>query len=546
MPRLFSSFLILLILAGNGRGLVFAYQFRQVSQPVRINKQEYGLGELVSFLRGKEIKVVYAIASVGFRLMSETGREIICSEPWLGISARHTQMVDAGDGFAYVLKGQRDTEKFFTSLRLAGGKYEMEEVHPGLTVFHSFSPPQSGTEIAGSGWSATSDCRERAVSKAFDGITSTRWTTQRPQRPGMFFLLDMGRVERVNRVSLLCTSERDSPKYFTLLTSVDGDEWGEIISIDTPYFPGVHWSGSHLFWEKRSGNLDIHFQAVNARYVKIVLKGLSRHFYWSIDEMFVYRPVERVHHLSETEIMKLGERLIKNGVKRVYGPEWLMAKLASFSAGELKTLWRYNRENVYNEFPRNVDFGDGTAFVLDGSKTSVLKDFRGVAKLGDMSGYYIYSVSGRLRELTPLRWEAGSNCRPEEVSFAFDRDWLTRWSSGKPQEPGVYYQLDLGRVQNVAEVLLSFAGSPHDYPRGFKLLTSVDGTDWKEMKTKMGVRFDYFWTGEHLLKASGDPAEAQISFEPIPARFAKIVLTEGDPTYYWSIHEIHVYTNGFL
>ena len=517
-----------------------------------MNKQEYELGELVSFLKRKKIRDVYANASVSFRLMSKTRREIVCSEPWIGISPHYTQVVDAGDRFAYVFKDERNAEKFVTSLYLAGGEYEREEIHPWFTVFYSFSPPQSGTEIERAGWSAVSDYSEDALSNAFDGISSTRWTTREPQRPGMSLLLDMGKVEKVNRVSLLCSAERDCPKYFTLLTSIDGVEWSEIVSVDKRYFPGLRWSGRHLFWEKRTGNLDIHFSPLSARYIKITLKSFCSHFYWSINEMFVYRPVERAEYLSEGQIMKLGERLINDGVLYVYGPEWLMAKLAGFSGGKLKTLWRYNRKSVYNEFlkpqvsfSRNVHFGDSTRFILDKRRINVLSDFR-AAKVEDILGYGVYSVSGSRMELAPRGWKADSNCRPEEVSFAFDRNRLTRWSSGKSQEPGIYYQLNLGRVQDLTGMVLDFSGSPYDYPKGFRLLTSLNGMDWKEVETEVKFMSGYLWTGEHLLKASEKPNEMQISFEPTPACFVKIILTESSPAYHWSIYEIHVYTNKFL
>jgi glucosylceramidase len=116
--------------------------------------------------------------------------------------------------------------------------------------------------------------------------------------------------------------------------------------------------------------------------------------------------------------------------------------------------------------------------------------------------------------------EAGAS---GDAAMAVDDDATTRWSSGAAQAPGQTLQVDLGRVQRVRRVVLDTGADVGDYPRGFTLLTSIDGTDWRE--------------------AAGGAGDGQLTTIDIPAtaaRFLRVVQTASAPQW-WSVAELRVY-----
>jgi glucosylceramidase len=110
-----------------------------------------------------------------------------------------------------------------------------------------------------------------------------------------------------------------------------------------------------------------------------------------------------------------------------------------------------------------------------------------------------------------------------EAATAADDDATTRWTSGAAQVPGQSLQIDLGRVQRVRRVVLDTGVDSGDFPRGYSLLTSTDGTHWRERATGAGA--------------------GQLTTIDIPAttaRFVRVVQTATAPQW-WSVADLRVY-----
>ena len=91
----------------------------------------------------------------------------------------------------------------------------------------------------------------------------------------------------------------------------------------------------------------------------------------------------------------------------------------------------------------------------------------------------------------------------------------------------MWYQLDLGTAHTLAQLVLDTAGSASDYPRGLKVETSLDGQEWTEL----------------LILAEGQAGPVTtVSFDPVTARFIKLTQLGRIGSFYWSIHELRVYT----
>ncbi|UQZ35054.1 hypothetical protein C2I18_16915 [Paenibacillus sp. PK3_47] len=131
--------------------------------------------------------------------------------------------------------------------------------------------------------------------------------------------------------------------------------------------------------------------------------------------------------------------------------------------------------------------------------------------------------------LVPLNrseWKVSSNISAD-VSYpggAIDGDRRTRWSTGKHQASGEYFQIDLGAAHTVEAVELDYTLSDYDYPRGYQLYISDDAKNWRMIASGKGQR-----------------EKTKIAFSPVKTRYIKILQT-GSGGNYWSIQELQVYS----
>lgn len=135
-------------------------------------------------------------------------------------------------------------------------------------------------EISPEGWKASASHNSNDAFKAFDRNFSTRWTTLAHQRPDMYFELDLGEVYTICRFVL------------------DDDGGGTSIFVSDylkRYLAEISEDGS--IWKKVAlgeGHLDqyisVFFEPTRARFIRITLKGYRAPEWWTIYEIFVYRP----------------------------------------------------------------------------------------------------------------------------------------------------------------------------------------------------------------------------------------------------------------
>jgi hypothetical protein len=121
-------------------------------------------------------------------------------------------------------------------------------------------------------------------------------------------------------------------------------------------------------------------------------------------------------------------------------------------------------------------------------------------------------------------WTAQASHNQEGSTLAVDGDPLTAWSSTANQEPGMWFQVDLGAVF----VLDRFrAVSPgRGFPAGYQLKLSTDSRDW------------------HLAAAKEQNwSDVDVAFAPCPARYVRLEQT-GQPAWpaAWEIAGIAVST----
>ena len=110
------------------------------------------------------------------------------------------------------------------------------------------------------------------VQEAFDAHLPTAWSTGSvKQRAGMVFVLDMGSLRRIERVVLVHPSGQQ-PRGYVMQLSTDGQHWQEV---------GCN--------EDNWGTVDVKFEPLSARHIRIETTTASAHQRWGIAEFVVWR-----------------------------------------------------------------------------------------------------------------------------------------------------------------------------------------------------------------------------------------------------------------
>lgn len=156
-----------------------------------------------------------------------------------------------------------------------------------------------------------------------------------------------------------------------------------------------------------------------------------------------------------------------------------------------------------------------------------------ITVLGVLSAYsYLkYSdIKTKSKILDSSSWVVSSNYNTQNAKLAIDTVPVTRWDSGVPQRPGIYFLIDLGAVFKIDLVKLRLFYSPNDYPRGLEVETSIDGSMWRKS-------FSFPELKPHLL-LEGD---VQFNLGGVRTRYVKLLQTKRSSKWFWSIHELEIY-----
>ena len=109
-----------------------------------------------------------------------------------------------------------------------------------------------------------------------------------------------------------------------------------------------------------------------------------------------------------------------------------------------------------------------------------------------------------------------------------DGDASTRYTTGTGQAPGQYLQVDFGRAIPARQIVFDTGVSTGDYPRGYAVQTSANGTDWS--------------TAVADGQGTGQFTTADLSGKPI--QYVRLTLTTADPNDWWSVADVRGYIPG--
>jgi len=137
-----------------------------------------------------------------------------------------------------------------------------------------------------------------------------------------------------------------------------------------------------------------------------------------------------------------------------------------------------------------------------------------------------------LQALNPAGWQATAVppgpanpcCASDVASHAADDDASTRYSTGAAQMPGQYVQVDLRRPERLAQFALDTGASTGDYPAGYSVTASLNGTDWSAP----------------VATGTGSGQITTISLDGRPVRYVRVTLTASSSNW-WSVADVRAY-----
>jgi hypothetical protein len=318
--------------------------------------------------------------------------------------------------------------------------------------------------LARTGWAASASLESSTAGSAIDGNTSTRWTTGTPQAPGQWFQVNFGSQQTFNYVSLSAGNSGDSPSGYQVFVSNDGATWGSAIATGTA-------SGSAV---------GIGFAQVTAQYLRIVETSTSpTQNWWSITELNVF-----------------------NGPLSFGGAGGSDAGSASSSGGSSS--------------------GSSSGGSSSGGSGSSSGSSSGG---GSSSGASV--DGGALTALVRTSWTATASISGGGApSNAIDGDETTRFSTGAAQAAGQWFEVNMQAAVSFAEITIDAGPSTGDYPHGYAVSVSNDGSTWTQ-----------------IAAGTGTTQLITVTFPTQTAQYIQVTQTStGATTNWWSIAEFNVYS----
>ena len=126
------------------------------------------------------------------------------------------------------------------------------------------------------------------------------------------------------------------------------------------------------------------------------------------------------------------------------------------------------------------------------------------------------------------RWRLSSSRSRNQLRHAVDGDAGTRWTSGRPQQPGTWLQIELSEAVPVTGVELDTKGSANDFPMSYEVCISSDGKNW----------------GKPIASGNGSRKDAIIRWPSVTTKYLRIKQTGKKDGLYWSVHELQLFGEG--
>ncbi len=441
---------------------------------------------------------------------------------------------------------------FLVPANIESGASTLQVVANGIASLPS-AITVSGSTLAAlprTGWvaSASNTSGGDVPANALDGSTATRYSSGVAQSNATThtFTVDMQSPQSFSQITL--DSAADYARNYQVFASNDGATWGAAIA-----------TGS-----SSTALTTISFPQVSARYVQVrqaTASGVGS--WWSIYEFNVYgsgstsTPGSALPRTGWvlTASATSGTDTAAKSIDGSAATRWSTGlaqsgattqtltidmssaqafdKITLDSAADYARNYQVFASNTLGTWGTAVAAGvgvTGTTTITFAQQNARYIQIRQTTSAGATAWWSIYelnvySPSGPPVALSRTGWGATASSTALSPSLALDGAAGTRWATSAAQVSGQFFQVDMLSAKTFKQVTLDTTASPGDYPRGYQVLISTDGTNWSAPI------------------ASGAPTTpvVTITFPPQTARFIKVVQTGTVTPNWWSLYELNVY-----
>jgi putative heme-binding domain-containing protein len=127
-------------------------------------------------------------------------------------------------------------------------------------------------------------------------------------------------------------------------------------------------------------------------------------------------------------------------------------------------------------------------------------------------------------------WKVTASHNRDFAHFGINGAGFVSWTTGEPQQPGMWYEIELPRLVALGEVMIESLAQgfgPGTHPRGYKLQASADGTTW----------------GTAVAEGKGNGPTLRVALaKPVEARALRVTLTApAADRSAWTVHRVRLY-----
>jgi hypothetical protein len=476
-----------------------------------------------------------------------SGGRVIVSDPYQEILPEHALAVDGTPRIGMVSR----SAEFRRNLAAVGVSFGVRSLDGGGSVYADFAVPHHWlVEIDPTRLRVDGSEAPETTGRVVDRRADTFWATAGPQRGGEWLRVDLGATAHVALVRWIPRTFQEVPRGLRLEASLDGAVWR--VLVDVPVYRGpLYWSAGRPLQRVRGGRVELRFPPTPARYLRITQTGRDEAWHWTVRELFLYAdaggpsPPE-----TALEGPELARALRHAGVTRLYADQGWAGRAALADPGIRVPpanffLDAYGLRSSIADLLSPFSWTPGTGVLLEATdvpgfalaarRAGLSADTRPLAGLE----LFVYAPPsappGRPVQVPALAVTASRN--PGGASRAVDGDPSTRWATRRPRRAGDWFRIDLATPRPVRALRLT-AANPADLPDSLRLEGSIDGTNWWSVPATVHVERALRWGGIALLSDAATAVRLEV--EPVVVRALRLLLREGHPVAYWSIHELEL------
>jgi hypothetical protein len=269
--------------------------------------------------------------------------------------------------------------------------------------------------------------------------------------------------------------------------------------------------------------------------------------------------VERDIHLPDTTPVR--QYLADRGIHEAYANYWIAYRITFESGETIVCAEPYNQRFPGKpvKFLETVQAATNVAYVYVTARDqgfSADEFVETMAQLGiactrtnvaSFTVFHSFQAPGeeglsRWAELPRTNWTVTATVNGGQAGAMLDANPWTRWSLGSVQKVGAKVKVDMGDVQNVGRLRIELGAWPTDFPRGYRIRTSVDGKTWSIASERGPLRWNLFWHEHHPAFISQKGDYLTLPFPVTVARYVEIELTGVSQRFDWSIAELRLFS----